>query len=96
MNPVERVLYRDLTDLLDRLAASVPEASLEHIRASSPTLKARLDEADANLAGVRSALVEGYGRWRRVLEDVENLWALAAWRSSAAEEPAEKSAALAA
>ena len=96
MNPVERVLYRDLTELLDRLAASVPEGSLEHIRAGSPTLKARLDEAEANLAGVRSALLEGYGRWRRVLEDVENLWALAAWRSTAAEEPAEKAAALAA
>ena len=94
MNPVERVLYRDLTELLDRIP--IQEGSLEHIRAGSPTLKARLDEAEANLAGVRSALLEGYGRSRRVLEDVENLWALAAWRSSAAEEPAEKSAALAA
>ena len=96
MNPVERVLYRELTELLDRLAASVPEGSLEQIRASSPTLRARLDEAEANLARVRSALLDGYGRWRRALEDVENLWALAAWRSTAAEEPAEKAAALAA
>lgn len=96
MNPVERVLYRELTELLDRLAASVPEGSLEQIRASSPTLTARLDEAEANLAGVRSTLLEGYGRWRRALEDVENLWALAAWRSTAAEEPAEKAGALAA
>src|SRR5438094_794431 len=35
MNPVERVLYRELAELLDRLAASVPEGSLEHIRAST-------------------------------------------------------------
>src|SRR2546428_10060503 len=40
MNPVERVLYRELTELLDRLAASVPEGSLEQIPASTPTLKA--------------------------------------------------------
>ena len=96
MNPVERVLYRELTELLDRLAASVPEGGLEQIRASSPTLKARLDEADLSLAALRAGLLEGYGRWRRALEDVENLWALAAWRSTAAEEPAEKAAALAA
>jgi hypothetical protein len=96
MNAVERVLYRELTELLDRLAASVPEGSLDQIRVSNPTLKARLDEAEVDLAGVRAALIEGYGRWRRALEDVENLWALAAWRSTAAEEPAEKAAALAA
>src|SRR2546426_2963555 len=96
MNPVERVLYRELTELLDRLAASVPEGSLEQIRASSPTLRARLDEAEANLARVRSALLDGYGRWRRALEDVENLWALAGWRSTVVEEPAEKAGALAA
>jgi len=96
MNPVERVLYRELAELLDRLAASVPEGSLEHIRASSPTLKARLDEAELSVAAVRAALLEGYGRWRRALEDVENRWALAAWLSTEAEEPAEKAAALAA
>ena len=96
MNAVERVLDRELADLLDRLAASVPEGSLEQIRASSPTLKARLDEAESGLAAVRAALLEGYGRWQRALEDVENLWALAAWRSTAAEEPAEKAPALAA
>ena len=73
-----------------------PFLALEQVRASSPTLKARLDEAEGSLAGVRSALLDGYGRWRRALEDVENLWALAAWRSTAAEEPAEKAAALAA
>src|SRR2546428_648928 len=96
MNPVERVLYRELAELLDRLAASVPEGSLEQIRASSPTLRARLDEAELSVAAVRAGLLEGYGRWRPALRDVENLWALAAWRSSAAEEPAAKAAALAA
>ncbi len=60
------------------------------------TLKARLDEADTNLAQARESLLEAYGRWRRALEDVENLWALGAWRSATAEEPAEQAAALAA
>jgi hypothetical protein len=96
MNPVERVLYQELTRLLDRLATSVSEGGLDRIRAANPTLWARLDDAEANLAAARESLLEGYGRWRRALEDVENLWALAAWRSAAAEEPAEQAAPLAA
>lgn len=96
MNPVERVLYQELTQLLDRLATSVPDGSLERIRAANPTLRERLDDAEANLAVARESLLEGYGRWRRALEDVENLWALAAWRSAAAEEPAEQAPPLAA
>lgn len=96
MNPVERVLYDEITRLLDRLAVSVPDTSFEAIRAANPTLRARLDEAEATLAAQRAALLEGYGRWRRALEDVENLWALAAWRSAATEEPAEQASALAA
>ena len=96
MNPVERVLYQELTGLLDRLATSVSEGGFQTLRATNQTLKARLDDADAKLAAARASLLEGYGHWRRALEDVENLWALAAWRSAAAEEPAEQSAALAA
>lgn len=96
MNPVERILYQELTQLLDRLAASVPDGSLEKIRAANPTLKARLDDADTTLAAARASLLEAYGRWRRALEDVENLWALGAWRSATAEEPAEQATSLAA
>ena len=96
MNPVERVLHHELVGLLDRLAMSVPDGALDAIRAANPTLKTRLDDADAKLATLRAALLDDYGRWRRALEDVENLWALGAWRSAAAEEPAEHSPALAA
>ena len=96
MNPVERVLHQELTGLLDRLATSVPEGGFESIRATSPTLKARLDDVDAKLAAVRESLLDSYGRWRRALEDLENLWALGAWRSTAAEESTEQSPALAA
>jgi hypothetical protein len=96
MNPVERVLNQDLTGLLDRLAASLPEGGFDGIRAAYPGLKGKLDDADARLAAARESLLEGYGRWRRALEDLENLWALGAWRSVAAEEPTEQSTALAA
>ena len=94
MNSVDRVLYEELTHLMDRLATSVPAGSLR--AAGQPLLRARLDEADAQLAAARASLLEDYGRWRRALEDVENLWALAAWRGSAAEEAGEQAAALAA
>ena len=97
MNPVDRVLFEEITHLVDRLAASVPDGSLAQAAAANPLLRARLDEADAQLAAARAALLEGYGRWQRALEDMENLWALAAWRRSAAsEEPSEHTAALAA
>ena len=95
MNSVDRVLYEELTHLMDRLATTVPAGSLD--AAGHPLLRTRLDEADAQLAAARASLLEDYGRWRRALEDVENLWALAAWRSSAAaEEAGEQAAALAA
>jgi len=57
------------------------------------------------MAGIRASLLESYGRWRRTLEDIENLWALAAWRSvvpdvaaevSASKETSEEAASLAA
>jgi hypothetical protein len=97
MNTVDRILYEELTHLVDRLATSVPNGSLAQAMAANPLLRARLDEADAQLAAARASLLDDYGRWRRALEDVENLWALAAWRRSAApEETSEQAAALAA
>jgi hypothetical protein len=97
MNSVDRILYEELTHLVDRLATSVPHGSLAEAVATNPMLRARLDEADAQLAAARASLLDDYGRWRRALEDMENLWALAAWRRSAAsEETTEQAAALAA
>jgi hypothetical protein len=94
MNAVEQLLYDEVTHFIDRLASSVAPG------ATSPTeippMRVRLDDAESELATARAAMIESYGRWRRALEDVENLWALAAWRSSAAEEPREQATALAA
>lgn len=96
MNAVERQLYRELTHLLDRIATSLPEGSPGGAVASSPTFRARLETAESRLAEARASILEGYGRWGRALEDLENLWALAAWRSATAEEPAEQPTDLAA
>lgn len=96
MNSMERLLHDEITRLMDRLASSVAESGIERMRAVNPTLKLRLDEMETTLAGLRSALVEGYGRWGRALDDLENLWALAAWQSAEAEEASEKTSALAA
>lgn len=94
MNAVEQLLYDEVTHFMDRLATSVAPGAVAPT--ALPGVRARLDDAEAELAAARAAMVESYGRWRRALEDVENYWALAAWRSSAAEEPREHAAALAA
>jgi hypothetical protein len=95
MNALERTLDDELIRLLDRVAASIPEGAVDSA-AASDTLKARLDDAESRLAEIRAAMLTDYGRWRRALDDLENLWALACWRSVAAQEPVEQTAALAA
>lgn len=94
MNAVEQLLYEEVTHFMDRLATSVTPGAATPT--GMPGIRGRLDEAESELATARAAMVESYGRWRRALEDVENYWALAAWRSTAAEEPREHAAALAA
>jgi hypothetical protein len=94
MNAVERVLQTELIGLLDRLAESLPRDTPTTVTANA-TMRVRLDEAETRLAEIRAMLLADYGRWRRGLEDIENLWALASWRS-AAQEPVEQAPALAA
>ena len=96
MNAVERVLDAELVGLLDRLASSLPAGAVAAVPAVSPLLKPRLDDAEGRLAELRAVMLDGYGRWRRALEDLENLWALASWRSAAAQEPVEQATTLAA
>jgi hypothetical protein len=86
MNSMKRALSDDLTRLFD-LSVSIPERTL--------TLVRRDDEVEAILAGARASLIEDDARWARVLDDLENVCALAAWRS-AAEEPVESASRLAA
>ena len=95
MNAVEQVLRADMNELLDRLASSVPGGCLSEVSATQPTLRKRLDEMEDHLTDARAAVLDGYGRWLRALEDIESLWALGAYRS-AAEEPVEPARAIAA
>jgi hypothetical protein len=95
MNQLEKVLNRDISRLLERLADSVPGGCLEATAAQNPSLRRRLDEVEAQMATLRASMLENYGSWRLAMEDVENLWALAAWKS-AREETAEQSPSLAA
>lgn len=92
MNQLEQVLNDDVSRLLDRLAASVPGGCLA---TQDPGLRRRLEETESQMGAARAAMLEGYGRWRRALEDAENLWALAAWKS-AGEEATEQSPSIAA
>jgi hypothetical protein len=85
MNVVEQILSDDLAHCIDRLATSIPEGTIERIRAVTPILAARLDRVEADLATTRAELIGGYGRWLRQLDDLENVWALAAWRAAAEE-----------
>ena len=39
----------------------------------------RLDEMEDHLTDARAAVLDGYGRWVRALEDIESLWALGAY-----------------
>ena len=83
MNDVERLLRADLQRFVDRLATSAPEGAVAADRRS------RIDAAEQELAAAYTALVEDYGRWRLALDELENVWALALWRASFADEPVE-------
>jgi hypothetical protein len=83
MNPLDQVLTHEMTDLLERLASTVPGGCLSAITATRPTLRKRLDEMEDHLTHARASVLDGYGRWRRALEDLESLWALGAYRIDA-------------
>ena len=95
MNGMERLLANDVACLTDRLAASMPEGSVGRIRTTTPTLRKRLDQMDTTLATAYTSLLDGYSRWTQALDDLENVWALAEWRSSA-EDPVDDAPRLAA
>jgi len=89
MNNIERLLADDLRDLLDRLGEAIPQGAVEDIRREMPRLRTRLDHIEAHLSAEYAVLTEAYGSWKRALEDLENVWALVAWRSIA-EDAAEE------
>jgi hypothetical protein len=87
MSRLERVLNDEISQLLERLSGTVPDGCLEEMASRSPVLRRRLDEVEGQMAIVRAALLDSYGRWRRGLDDLENIWALAAWKSAGEDTP---------
>jgi len=87
MSRMEQVLNDDISQLLERLAGTIPGGCLEETASRNPGLRRRLDEVEGQMAAVRTALLDSYGRWRRSLDDLENLWALAAWKAAGEDEP---------
>jgi len=87
MNYLERLLADDVERLIDRLATSLPQDTVGAVRTSMPRLWTRIEEADERLAETRGVLIEEYARWRQELDEVENLWALAAWKMGALDQP---------
>src|SRR5260370_396275 len=68
MNPVDRLLRDEMNQLLDRIAATVPEGSLPAATARDPTLPARLDETEARLPPPRPTLLETEDRAARAVD----------------------------
>jgi hypothetical protein len=77
MNPVDALLRDELNRLLDRIAASTRAGVAKVSARQLPDLRARLDEAEENLATKREALLREYAGWREALDTCEDLWALA-------------------
>jgi len=89
MNPVDRLLRDEMSRCLERVSGISPEGTLGLITARHPSLRGRLDEVEARLAGLRAETLERYAAWRAGLKEMEDLWALAALKQ---EEPGARAA----
>jgi len=78
MTTLERALQSDLDRLVDRLAAVTREGMSLECAECGPTLRARLESAEARLSAIRLDLLRGFGDWYRALEECGDLWATAA------------------
>ena len=82
MHSLERTLAEDLSRTLEVIAGTVRDGTFEFITAHHPGLRSRIENAESRLAAERAGLLAQYARWRSTLEELENLWALAAWEAS--------------
>jgi len=81
MKSIEQVLTQELSELLEEIAPDVPRGTMAFINVHDPTLRSRIDEAEARLAIHRNELIAHYGSWRSAREDLQNLWSLAGWKA---------------
>jgi hypothetical protein len=82
MNSLERVLAEDLARTVEAIAGSSREGTLAFITAHHPELRTRIEAAESRLTDQRAGLLARYAEWRKGLEEMENLWALAEWEAS--------------
>jgi hypothetical protein len=78
MDALDRILHDDLNRLLDRLAAGSPAGAVLLAADERPDLRARADALEADITSCRTTLLLHYGRWRQSLDELADLWSLAA------------------
>jgi len=74
MNALERVLQRDLDHLLDRLASSAREGTLDECAEQRPDLLGQIDLAESELSATRRDLLDAYMAWGAALDRCEHVW----------------------
>lgn len=82
MNPLENLMAEDLARTVKAIAGVYGEGALAFITAHHPELRSRIEAIESRLAAQRAELLAQYEGWRRSLEELENLWALAGWEAS--------------
>jgi hypothetical protein len=84
MNALEKLLQDELNRLVDRIAVHAGEGGAAGL---GPELRARIEQAEDRLTGLRAALLEGYTEWARAIEECEDLWVVAGLRQEAGDAP---------
>jgi hypothetical protein len=85
MNALDRLLDRELTALLDRVAADSPPGAVSAIEDTWDGGAEEIARADGRLAELRLSLLETYAAWQAALEEYEGLRGLASMRARTTE-----------
>jgi hypothetical protein len=78
MDALDRLLQDDLNLLVDRLAGNTGLGGVLFTADEWPDLRARADALEEEIASGRAALLVQYARWRESLDELADLWSLAA------------------
>jgi hypothetical protein len=77
MNPLEHLLEDELNRLVDRIAAATHQGTVSGTAREHPELRTRIEQVESRLAELRQALLTRYAEWEQVIEECEDLWAVA-------------------
>jgi len=87
MELLEERLAADLDQLVTDLALLSDGEVLGLITERHPSLRRRLDEAEAELGQTRQDLISQYTKWQAALGQLRDLWEMASWLSHQPEAP---------